>query len=1133
MGRVGDFALEKLIGRGGMGRVWSGRHVRAGTPVAVKVLKPTGSERPRDALRNEIRAMARLDHPGIAWIHDFGEVTASEAARSKDLEPSSPWIAMELASGGSLTSIPRLMGWRELRPFLLTLLDALAHAHAHDLIHRDLKPANILICTATDQRPGIKLADFGIAQALDEVASSRRRVVGTPQYMAPEQVIGAFRRQGPWTDLYALGVLSWLLTTGKRPFDGISGQELSVAQLTRPPPPYRPIVAVPEGFEAWLRRLLEKHPRDRFRCAADAAWALRHELGERPEEESEPLDIPGLIPAITELSETHDVFWADDDTEVVEPTEEIALAKVKEIVRDRPAVAEIPATWRRAIPDNTRWERGASLFGLRPVPVVGRNEARDSIWDALRDVHRTGSARALCVRGASGMGKSRLVHWMAKRSIELGAAEVIHASYLQGEEPGLSLRWAWLRAFNVVGMELETGGKLIARTLRDLGAADEVLIAATMRALQGNDDLDPGSRYALFTRLLGLFCRRRPYIVVLDDLQWGTDGLGWIESVLSAQERNPLPVLFLCTLQEEGLAEHPAVAERIAALGIPSIALQPLPTPQQGQLVEQLIALEPGLAAEVVERTSGNPMFAVQLVGHWVEEGLLKPSETGLKRAGPELEAPPTVRDVLEGRVRRLLEELPPVAETLLEVASVLGREVAEKDWIETVERLEISADIVERTLAMHQLEQGLLSSHLARETDRGFTFSHALLVELVQQRARDAGRLPIHAAAAAEMLLQRNPGQEDAERLGLMLASAGRASEALHWLLQGVERRRKRLGNTAALALLERCAAAARELSPDDPLVLQMVLERASTLVDLGEVDEAFDSLDSVEWRLQGDRELVAQALITRAKGARDIGNPTLAEAASLQVIELLDDEGPVHLLAQAWWMATLTAVDTGRRELVRERARLTRDVLRRGGDDLLRAEAERLMAYVHYDDREYEAAAARASRALQLYRRIGRISGVARSLLVLGSSVRYIPSRAHETEKLLRESLACFEDWSPSQAAKPRVALALFAAAHKDYGKAYALVAPLVRDPDPRADIEAVTMGTSALVLACAGLDLWSEFDRAVHLAEVRSRSRTRFNREEEEALVEAAALALRSGYDQRGIRVAELVRLRQGDH
>ena len=163
---LGPFRLDKKIGKGANGDVWFGRHADSRLPVAVKVLKPelAMNERALLAIKNEVRAVATLDHPHIITIYDHGVIPLElELDTEGAVASGSPYLVMEWAGAGTLDDIETPRDWQTLRRILLTLLDALAHAHAGGVVHRDLKPANILFCGETEARPGLKLADFGLA----------------------------------------------------------------------------------------------------------------------------------------------------------------------------------------------------------------------------------------------------------------------------------------------------------------------------------------------------------------------------------------------------------------------------------------------------------------------------------------------------------------------------------------------------------------------------------------------------------------------------------------------------------------------------------------------------------------------------------------------------------------------------------------------------------------------------------------------------------------------------------------------------------------------------------------------------------------------------------------------------------
>ena len=169
----GPFDLETSIGSGGMGEVWRGVHRRQRVPVAVKFLSGERShdERFLSAFRQEVRAVAGLDHPSIVLVLDYGIVspTASEASEGA-LSAGNPYLAMELVDGGSLADLCGRVPWAETKSILARMLDALCHAHARGTIHRDIKPANVLRIASTG---AIKVTDFGLSHVFDRFGSEK------------------------------------------------------------------------------------------------------------------------------------------------------------------------------------------------------------------------------------------------------------------------------------------------------------------------------------------------------------------------------------------------------------------------------------------------------------------------------------------------------------------------------------------------------------------------------------------------------------------------------------------------------------------------------------------------------------------------------------------------------------------------------------------------------------------------------------------------------------------------------------------------------------------------------------------------------------------------------------------------
>ena len=276
--QLGAFRLDHPVTRGSSGTVWRGEHRATGRAVAVKFVPFKVGAKDSDIyrFRAEVRSIARIVHPGVVRIYDEGILQRQSEPASRYHEDlsvleGSPYIVMEWALDGSLAQQPRPSTWSQLATILHSLLEALGAAHAHGVIHRDVKPQNILI--SGDR---ILLTDFGVAFERDAPGTDANRLhmVGSPNYMAPEQVLRRWRQLGPWTDLYAVGCIGWLLATGSAPFDSAFSRDVLLAQVKKTPPAFRPTISVPHGFADWLRRLLNKNPTKRFRFAADAKKAL-------------------------------------------------------------------------------------------------------------------------------------------------------------------------------------------------------------------------------------------------------------------------------------------------------------------------------------------------------------------------------------------------------------------------------------------------------------------------------------------------------------------------------------------------------------------------------------------------------------------------------------------------------------------------------------------------------------------------------------------------------------------------------------------------------------------------------------------------------------------------------------------
>ncbi|MFM7138541.1 MAG: serine/threonine-protein kinase, partial [Planctomycetota bacterium] len=253
--RLGPYTIRGRLGRGGMGTVFEAVD-DAGRGVAVKTLSAHLGDDPglRGRFAAEIEALKALRHPGIVRLLAFGE------------EEGRPFFAMELVRGRSLEEIlksGRRFDWRETVAIAGDVARALKSAHDQGIVHRDLKPANLLFPDQPGLESRVKLADFGIARLFGDSGHTQAgTVVGTAEYMAPEQAAGA--PVDARVDLYALGLVMFAMLTGRPPFRGGDVTEVLRRQRKEQPPRVSAIVPeVPEGVDGLVARLLSKDPSDR------------------------------------------------------------------------------------------------------------------------------------------------------------------------------------------------------------------------------------------------------------------------------------------------------------------------------------------------------------------------------------------------------------------------------------------------------------------------------------------------------------------------------------------------------------------------------------------------------------------------------------------------------------------------------------------------------------------------------------------------------------------------------------------------------------------------------------------------------------------------------------------------------
>ncbi|MFE7271276.1 serine/threonine-protein kinase [Streptomyces sp. NPDC057623] len=299
---AGRYRLSEPIGRGGMGEVWRAYDETLARHVAVKLLLPQDSDPTATSrFRLEAQTAARIDHPNVVGVRDFGEYD------------NRLFLVMEIVEGDSLARTLALSGALPAERVARIAAEAaagLAAAHRQGIVHRDIKPGNLLL----DADGTLKIGDFGIARFLDDpgaALTATGQIVGTSLYLAPERALG--QPAGPASDVYALGCVLYQLLTGRPPFQADTAVAILHQHLDAVPVPPRElgVPGLPPAFESYLLGLLAKEPEHRPAAQqaadwfADGAWQGRPEpLPDATQPSRRPTAAAASAPGSQQVGET-------------------------------------------------------------------------------------------------------------------------------------------------------------------------------------------------------------------------------------------------------------------------------------------------------------------------------------------------------------------------------------------------------------------------------------------------------------------------------------------------------------------------------------------------------------------------------------------------------------------------------------------------------------------------------------------------------------------------------------------------------------------------------------------------------------------------------------------------------------
>ena len=624
----------RLLGEGATGSVYEADDRLVGRKVALKIVRPNLAIHARFRARfaHEVALSARVVHPRVVPVHDYGR-----------LPDNRPFVSLAYADRGSFDDLlERRPPLNEALRLIDQVLDALSYLHARGLLHQDLKPGNVLLHSGPGGRTDAWVADLGVTEALTVLAMDRRGIAGTPGWMAPEQLMGRAQELGPWTDLYAVGLMLYAMLGGNIRAEAAEEARGDLLKLRlQLKVKLRP--EIPRALGEVVSNLLDPEPRQRYDRAADVRRALNHAVAVMPA----GVGARGIHQTKFRRSTTSfaHTFLPEGRAHFVAPQQIQDLAA--EYRWNRVALDPMPHPVPVEAGLDSPGRASLALIALREPPLVGRHEVRQRLWTMARDVVRTGAPQVALVIGEAGTGKSRVVSSVAETLDQHGYMESITLRYHNPPGPDDGYRGAvreLLSPWNDTRAELEE--RLTRWLARDWGVPRESVVEEASQLArwcgmlrEGEAPIHAAAGLAYLYRYLDVRGWRGGAALVLEDAhqaQAAGDGLAICEALLrrTVGER---PVLAIATLSADAVANNPAlsgVVEDLIMLGAMRIDVSPLGGDEIQRLLTEAYLLEPMLAAAVAPSCQGSPSYATLLVRDWAARRYLVQRADGFFELG-------------------------------------------------------------------------------------------------------------------------------------------------------------------------------------------------------------------------------------------------------------------------------------------------------------------------------------------------------------------------------------------------------------------------------------------------------------------------------------------------------------------
>lgn len=773
----GRYRVERKLGEGGMGEVFQVKDtVEKDRPLAYKLLKAQGGN--LEYFKHEFKLLARLDHPNLVKVYDFG------------LTEGGCYYTCELLDGADLYKATDGIDWDGLYEISRQVLEALAYIHDRGLVHYDVKPENlnvkVLPAERSHARPSyvVKLVDFGLTG--EATTRGGGKIKGTVHYIAPE--VAKEQPADHRADLYSFGITLYYAVTRKLPYDGGSAFSVIRKHLEKiPEPPTEVRHDVPEGWARFILRLLEKDPADRYPSADAALTDLARRLGKPSPMERSAAQIK-LNPHV--LSSRF-----------------VGRARELDVLS-------------KALPDPSTRDKESPLVVL----VFGETGiGKSRLLDELKVVSQLKGVpflRTECRETAGSPPLERIVRQILTLDGERGVARPKKSpgepTFVEKDDLGSSAERQGLPPTPI--------GELVKGYRAELEALFPGVTESSAFAQEQPREPDRRLVHDRVAHFLVRAARARPFAIAVEDMHWADEAtIGLLEALArnilldaraapgqTTPRRGVPPILLALTLRpEEGAAKGALRNLLDLAPVVPGplrsrrLELARLDEKETTAVLGSMLALaqpNEALGKKLHEASGGNPFFVEELVRSLLEDGVLVPRR-GLARPDDikRVEPPRTLAELLGRRLKSLGEE----ARLVLQTLSLLGRP-APLGVLVPAAGLSAAATLD----ALDQLAEKQLALRTAPDPDASteegprFSVAHAQIQRAAVRSLDPAAERALHlrAAHALERSLDGMEREATLERLARHFALAGDAKKALDYSVRAGDRAVKAHRNEEAI---------------------------------------------------------------------------------------------------------------------------------------------------------------------------------------------------------------------------------------------------------------------------------------------------------------------------------------------